>query len=89
MGGDPRVKPGECRKVCGETRLEIPARSLAAATARLSRRGATLSAALYLEAGRGFEQPRHIFLARNDRSLARLVHGHEMADEIGPFERHG
>ena len=36
VGRNPRVKPGECRSVCGETRLEIPARSLAAVTARLS-----------------------------------------------------
>ena len=36
MRGDPRVKPGECRKVCVDTRLEIPARFLAACTARLS-----------------------------------------------------
>jgi len=36
MGRDPRVKPGECRSVCGEMRLEMPARSLAAVTARLS-----------------------------------------------------
>ena len=43
---------------------------------------------LDLEAGRGFEETRHLFLAQHDRRLARFVHGREMTDKVGPFERH-
>jgi hypothetical protein len=42
-----------------------------------------------LEAQRGFEETRHFLLAQHDRRLARLVHGRQRANEVGPFERHG
>ena len=40
------------------------------------------------EAGRGFEETRHLVLAQHDRRPARCVHGRQMTDEVGPFERH-
>jgi len=43
---------------------------------------------LVLEAGRGFEETRHLFLAQHDRRLARLVHDRQRTNEVGPFERH-
>src|ERR1700722_18360666 len=50
---------------------------------------ATLSAALYFRPGGGFEQTRHLLLAQHDRRSARLVHGRQRKNEVGPFERHG
>ena len=44
---------------------------------------------LVLEAGRGFEETRHLLLAQHDLRLARLVHGRQGTNEVGPFERHG
>ena len=42
-----------------------------------------------LAARRRFEETRHFLLAQHDRRLARLVHGRQRANEVGPFERHG
>ena len=44
---------------------------------------------LVLEARRGLEETRHLLLAQDDRSLARLGHGPQRTNEIGLFERHG
>jgi hypothetical protein len=44
--------------------------------------------ALVLEAGRGFEETRHLLLAQHDRRPTRFVHCRQMTDEIGLFERH-
>ena len=43
---------------------------------------------MYLEAGRGFEEARHLLLAQDDRRPTRCVHGRQRTDEVGPFERH-
>ncbi len=43
---------------------------------------------LVLQAWSGFEEPDHLFLAQHDRRLARFVHGLQMPDEVGPFDRH-
>ena len=42
---------------------------------------------LVLQAGRGFEQEGHLFLAQHHRRPARLMHASEMAGEFRPFER--
>src|SRR5271165_4877513 len=44
---------------------------------------------LVLQAGRGFEQTRHLLLAQHDRRPTRFVHGRQRENEVGPFERHG
>src|SRR5271166_1831894 len=44
---------------------------------------------LVLEAWRGFEETRHLLLAQDAWSLARLVHDPQRTNEVGPFERHG
>jgi hypothetical protein len=43
---------------------------------------------LVLEVGRGFEEPRHLFLAQHDRRLARLGDDPQRANEVGPLQRH-
>jgi hypothetical protein len=44
---------------------------------------------LDLEAARGFEETRHLFLAQHDRRLTWFVHCRQMTGKVGPFERHG
>src|SRR5271156_5886070 len=41
-----------------------------------------------LQAGRGSEQSDDLILVQHDRRFARFVHARQMANEVGPLQRH-